>query len=49
MEVLLDCHGYAANALSCALLLPPEPPRDQVCVHLGRVSTILARGQGPYL
>jgi hypothetical protein len=27
-KVLLDCYGYAANALYCAVLLPPGPAKD---------------------
>ena len=45
VEFLLDCYGYAANALYCAALNPPEPAKDRVCIHLGGVSTILVQSQ----
>jgi hypothetical protein len=49
VEVLMDCHGYAANGLYCAVLLPPGPAKDRVFVYLGGISTILARSQDPHL
>jgi hypothetical protein len=49
VEVLLDYYGYAAKALNCAVLFPPGPAKDRVCVHLGGVSTILARSQDLHL